>query len=294
MIKYLLVLIFQKILLLFSHKNRIKFFTFVSKIVCNKLRRKTVVVTKNLKHVYGELPQAQIQDIQKSCYKYASLNVLTLLEAGSYNKDDVLQRTKFHNREYMDELLKANKPIIIVTAHYGNIELLGYLIGKAISSMVQVQRKLDNDPKLTEFMQTQRESYGMKIVERSGAVRSLVKALKNKQVISLVVDQHVNPSVGSLIKFLGKDAYQTNTPAFLARKFDAAILPVFMHYRDDFHYEILFKEPIYVDKTDDEQSDILKATQKQADVISEVINNDPTQWFWCHKRFKIKGKRIYE
>lgn len=293
MIKYLLVLTFQKILLLFSHTQRVFLFSFIAKLAKKLLKQRTADIKTNLTHVYKDITKEEMEDISQACYKYAAFNVLTLLEAGSYDKADILSKTTFYNRHYIDELLAKKKPIIIVTAHYGNIELLGYLLAKVFTPMVQVQRKLDNDPKLTEFMKAQRENHGMKIVERNGAVRALVKALKQKKVISLVVDQHVNPKVGSKIKFLGKDAYQTNTPAYLARKFDAAILPVFMHYKDDFHYEVMFEKPIYVEKTDDEQSDILQATQKQADLISKLINNDPSQWFWCHKRFKIKGEKIY-
>lgn len=291
---YWLVLGFQKFLLLLPPKGRIAIFNFVSYLIYLFLEKKNKVIRKNLEIVYGDkMAKSQKKKIQRDCYKYAGLNILTMLEAAKYDSRKFKERVTIKNQNYIDALLKQNKPIIIITAHYGNIEVLGYSIGKYITDMVQVQRKLDNHPRLSQLMQEQRESYGIEIVERNGAVRHLLRALKKNKVISLVVDQHVHPDVGSKIKFLDHDAYQTNTPAFLARKFDAAILPVFMRYKDDMHYEIEFEEPFYVPKSDDEQKDIFEATQKQADIISAKILQEPNLWFWCHKRFKSVGKKHY-
>jgi len=287
---YYFVLWFQKFILLLPPKARIAIFNFVTFCIHLVLEKKNKVIRKNLEIVYGEsIDKKTKRKIQRDCYKYAGLNILTMLEASSYDKEEFKKRVEIKNRDYIDKLLSQKKPIIIITAHYGNIEVLGYTVGTYITNVVQVQRKLDNHPKLSNLMQKQRESYGLEIVERSGAVRHLLRALKQNKVISLVVDQHVNPDVGSKIKFLGQDAYQTNTPAFLARKFNAAILPVFMQYKDDFNYEVEFLEPFYVKKSDDEAKDIFEATQKQADIISQKIVQEPNLWFWCHKRFKSVG-----
>jgi len=252
------------------------------------------IIKANLLYVYGDMKPRRIKQIQKSCYKYLMLNVLTMLEARQLQIDAMAEAITFKNRAYFDELLAQNKPVIIVTAHYGNIEILGYGIGQFITAMVQIQRKLDSSVELTSFMKSQRESYGLEIVEKRGALRYLVKALKKKKPISLVVDQNVRKQDAIKVNFLGKPAYQTDSVAYLSRKFDAAILPVFLHYDDDFHYTISFTKPFFTPKTDDEQADILQATQKQADIISDTINQDPTQWFWCHKRFGGTNREIYE
>ncbi len=291
--QYRLTKLIQKTVLLFSHKTRVRLFTGISRLLYFTMRSRNRIIRDNLLHVYGSMDKERIKQIQKDCYKYLMLNVLTMLEARYLQVDAMAEAIRFENREYFDDLLAQNKPVIIVTAHYGNIEILGYGIGHFITSMVQIQRKLDSSVKLTRFMKTQRESYGFEIIEKRGALRYLVKALKNKKPISLVVDQNVRKKDAVEVDFLGKRAYQTDSVAYLSRKFDAAILPVFMHYDDDFHYTISFKQPFYTPKTNDEDADIARATQKQADVISDAINADPTQWFWCHKRFGGTNKEIY-
>lgn len=292
---YYLVVFFKFIILLFSHKTRVTFFKFIGYLIYLFLEKRNKVINANVAYVYGkDFPKAKVKEIKIKCYQYMMLNLLTMIEAKTLDKEKMREKITVENKHYIDELLKQNKPIIIVTAHYGNIEILGYTIGKFITDMVQIQRRLDSSEKLTDFMKSQRQSYGIHIVEKTGAVRHLVKALKSNKVISLVSDQYVSPRKGGVkVKFLGKEAYQTESPAYLARKFDAAILPVFMHYEDDHKYKIIFKEPFFVDKSEDEAKDILKATQKQADLISEQIFSDPTQWFWCHKRFNKTADHLY-
>ncbi len=292
--QYKLVIFFIKAVMLLPAKLRLALFKFLGYLVYLLDAKHKRVIEINARHVYKDkLTPELLKTIQKGCFKYLFLNILTMIEAGSFDKERMRSRITFENREYIDTLLAQNKPIVIVTAHFGNIEILGYAIGQFLMHMVQVQRRV-KDEKLTAFMKAQRQGYGLDIVEKKGAVRHLMRALKKKIPISLVADQNVWHDVGSRIKFLGEDAYQTNSPAFLARKFDAAIVPVFMSYDDDTHYRITFKEPFYVEKTDNEEQDIFDATQKQADIMSEEILKRPDHWFWCHKRFHGPTPEIYE
>ncbi|MGM0623805.1 MAG: lysophospholipid acyltransferase family protein [Campylobacterota bacterium] len=291
---YLLVITFQKLLLLLPHGARVAIFKALASIVYLLLQNKNKVIEQNLRYVYKNPSKDFIKQIQKDCYYYGGRNILSLLESPSYNKEVIQKQLHFQNKERVLALLEQNKPIVFITAHYGNVDLLGYIMGNFVTkNFVQVQRKLDNDPKLTEHMTKLRQGYGYEIVERKGALRHLVKALKKGDSVSLIVDQHVNPKVGSKIEFLGKEAYQSNAPAYLARKFDAPIMPVFLEYTHKDSFTVSFEEPFYVEKSDNEDADILRATQKQADIISKQIYKNPNQWFWCHKRFKT-GEKIYD
>ena len=96
-----------------------------------------------------------------------------------------------------------------------------------------------------------------------------------------------------MINFMGKPLRQTSSPAYLARKFGAAIVPVSIRTDDEEHYELIVHEEIPVEKTEDEKADILKATQLQADWLTKLITNEPKFWFWLHKRWKNDKPEIY-
>jgi KDO2-lipid IV(A) lauroyltransferase len=103
----------------------------------------------------------------------------------------------------------------------------------------------------------------------------------------------MNQREGVEINFLGKVTRQTATPAYLARKYNAAIIPVTIRTDDDENYTLMFFDEIKVAKTDNEKEDILNATQAQADWLSKLITNEPKFWFWIHRRWKSEHPYIY-
>jgi len=92
---------------------------------------------------------------------------------------------------------------------------------------------------------------------------------------------------------MGKSLRQTYTPAYMARKFNAAVIPVSIRTDDEENYTLMLFDEIPVEKTEDEKADILKATQLQADWLSELITKEPKFWFWLHRRFKGDHPEIY-
>ena len=88
-----------------------------------------------------------------------------------------------------------------------------------------------------------------------------------------------------MVDFMGKSIRQTSTPAFLARKFNAAIIPVTMRTDDEENYTLMVFDEIKVQKTDDTEQDIQNATQLQADWLTSLITKEPKFWFWLHRRW---------
>lgn len=93
---------------------------------------------------------------------------------------------------------------------------------------------------------------------------------------------------------MGKSIRQTSTPAYLARKFNAAIIPVTIRTDDEENYTLMLFDEIPVEKTEDEQADIQKATQLQADWLTSLITKEPKFWFWLHRRWKNDHPEIYK
>ena len=96
-----------------------------------------------------------------------------------------------------------------------------------------------------------------------------------------------------MVEFMGKPLRMTSTPAYLARKFNAAIVPVHIRTDDEENYTIIIHDEIEVQRTDDEKEDIQKATQAQADWLTSIIRKEPKFWFWLHRRWKNDKPEIY-
>ncbi|WP_419765228.1 MAG: lipid A biosynthesis lauroyl acyltransferase [Arcobacter sp.] len=293
-ILYFILITIIKFLAILPRFLRKRFFFFLSKLVYFFAKKTNKIIKANLDLVFDKkMLKEEIQKIQKYSYYNMLLWIQSQIEHLNVTEDEMRKKITFENREIFDNLLREEKKIILVSAHYGNIEVLSYGINKFITPLIQVARE-SNFKKIDAFIKKSREKSGATIIYRALALKKLIKALMNNKVISLIVDQNINDRDGIEVSFLNKKANQTTTPAILARKFNAYILPVAIFNEDKDKYKIKIYEPIKPIKTENEQEDIKNSTQLQADILSKIILEDPKQWFWAHKRFKMHFREIYE
>ena len=293
-IVYKLFLVVVFILRKMPKSLRRVFFRFIA--TCGYLFAKSTnrIIETNLNFVFNNsLSKNEIKEIQKYSYFNMVLWVQSLIENLDVSNEELKRTVEIENEEVLLNLKKQNKAIILISAHYGNIEMLSCYINKFIMPLHQVARE-SNFEEIDEFIVKGRESSGSKIIFRSGALKKLVKALMKKEAVSLLIDQNINSKEGEEVEFLGKKAYQTASSASLARKFDAVIVPLAIFNKDNYKYKIKIYDPIIPIKTEDEKEDVKLISQLEANAISAIIYEDKKQWFWPHKRFKSHYREIYE
>ncbi|MDZ7819156.1 MAG: lipid A biosynthesis lauroyl acyltransferase [Aliarcobacter sp.] len=270
------------------------FFRFIAYLGYLFARNTNKIIETNLNFVFeNSLSKDEIKKIQKYSYFNMILWVQSLIENLDVSDDELKRTVKIENEDIIKDLRKENKPIILISAHYGNIEMLSCYINRFVTPLHQVARE-SNFNEIDEFIVKAREASGSKIIFKSGALKKLVKALMKKEAISLLIDQNINSKDGEEVEFLGKSAYQTASTASLARKFDAYIIPVAIFNEENYNYKIKVYDPIIPVKTDNEKDDIKQISQLEANAISAIIYEDKKQWFWPHKRFKSHYREIYE
>lgn len=270
------------------------FFRFIA--TCGYLFAKGTnrIIETNLNFVFNNsLSRDEIKEIQKYSYFNMVLWVQSLIENLDVSDEELKRTVEIENEEILLNLKKENKPIILISAHYGNMEMLSCYMNKFVMPIHQVARE-SNFKEIDEFIVKAREASGSKIVFRDGALKKLVKAIMKKEAISLIIDQNINSRDGEEVDFLGKKAYQSASSASLARKFDAVIVPLAIFNKDEYKYKIKIYEPIIPVKTDNEKEDVKLISQLEANAISAIIYEDKKQWFWPHKRFKSHYREIYE
>lgn len=231
--------------------------------------------------------------IIKKCYKNLLYNLMDFVENQNITKEKLLSKIRFHNEDKYLQAKKNGKNILFITAHYGNWELLPLCIGASFGNLWAVGRNLDS-PKMNKILQDNREQFNVHMLEKKGAMKGLLRAIKNKENIGLLVDQNTSEKDGILIEFFGKLARHTPSAALIARKMDAIIIPAFITTSDYKTYDITFYDPIITQKTDDIDEDIRRSVQSQADITQKVIETKPDEWFWLHKRWKNQYEELYK
>ena len=99
-----------------------------------------------------------------------------------------------------------------------------------------------------------------------------------------MVDQRV--SEGPRVSFFNKPAHTTTIPAQLALKYNYRLVPISLKRKQNTNFEMFVYEPYKIQKTGNDDDDILKITLKINQTIEKMIINNPGQWIWSHNRWK--------
>ncbi len=293
MIAFRLFQLLVFVLYLFPYRWRRRFYAFLARVAYAVDGKHKRVIRQNLDFAFdGTLDAAEIETIGRYCYRNAAFAFTQVIENRVLSPEAIGERVRFENRAPVDAAVAAGRPVIFVTAHYGNWEIAGAAISNFLIPITVIYRKLNN-PHFDRYLYESRRAIGIETVEKSGAARALAKILKSGGAVTLLTDQNTSRRDGVAVKFFGKTVHQTATPAFLARKYDAALIPLYTTTEDDEYYTVTFGDPIEVAKSDDAERDVFTATQAQAQCHETAIRMAPKFWFWCHRRWKTDHPEIY-
>ena len=178
-------------------------------------------------------------------------------------------------------ILKDKKPVIFISGHFANFELMSMEITKRGIKLATIYRPLNNFF-LNPFMEYLRKTFVCKNQIKKGinGVRDAINFIKNDHSIALMIDQRV--SEGDKISFFNEDSLTTTLPAQLALKFQLNIVPVFIERKNDDTFNIEFKRPI---NSKNFQNKISLSNELNK-VLEQMIIKNPSQWIWTHNRWK--------
>ena len=288
-----LLLILEKILMILPKKARKAFFTFLAFIGYHTSKRYRKVVEQNLQYAFdNSMSEEEVEAIAKYSFKNLLYNFMHVMEMRNSSQEEIEARVRVRNKEIVEKIHSEGRAVIYVTPHYCSWELGGAALGALVEPLACVYKKMKNSV-YEDWLLEGRARFGNTNLEKSNVVKPLIRLLKAGKASAILIDTNINPKDGVMVKFMGKDLRQTSTPAYLARKFNAAIVPVAIRTDDEENYTITIYDEIRVERTEDEKADIVKATQLQADWLTSLIREEPKFWFWLHKRWKNDNPKIY-
>ena len=183
-------------------------------------------------------------------------------------------------------IARQNKGFIAVCAHYGNWEIATCMHGIESPRIHCVFRPLDN-PHLNRWLARRRAAFGQSLVVKRGAARHLLRALRAKEGVGIMADQHCRRVEGTMTTFFGRPARTHTAPALLHLKTGAPLFVTGLRRtgKAAFQYEYVFRGPFEIEPTGDRATDAQALAQLYTTAIEEMIREDPTQWLWMHRRW---------
>lgn len=246
----------------------------------------------NLDIAFPHMRCTEKSEIIKKCYINLLENAFEFLKNLNATKESIQQHAVLINGHIIEKLKKEGTPIILMTAHFGNWEVSPLIYAMRYGNSTVIGRESGN-PTIDRIIKQSRERFGIKLINKKGAMRHIVRDLKNGVAVGVLVDQNTADNEGELIDFFAHKARHTPVASVIAKKYGAAIVPAFT-FKNNNRYEVTFFEPITADASLDYDTDIHRLTQAQADITEKAIRQAPHEYFWFHRRWKNRYEERYK
>ena len=186
------------------------------------------------------------------------------------------------NQKTLEEVKQKKKPVIFISGHFDNFELMAMHIEKSGIDLATIYRPLNNKF-LNPLMESIRKKYicQKQIQKGISGTKELLREFKNGTSIALMIDQRV--SEGVKCDLFGEKALTTTIPAQFIKKFDAEVVPIYIERSLDNNFKIKIFDKIRFSKNDT----VEKITLELNKILEKMIINNPKQWIWTHNRWKI-------
>src|SRR4051812_25883025 len=263
----------------------------IARVLYRVDKRHRAVGLENLRIAFGDrYTDAERDAIVRGVYRHFCMMLMEILHIPRK-----LHPTTWRDRitlvgheAVVDRLLKGG-PLIMLTGHFGNWEMAGYLFGVFGFPPNSVARTLDN-PHLDRFIRSFRERTGQKMISKKGGSDEILEVLNRGGVLSFLADQDAGPN-GMFVEFFGRLASTHKSIAILALQHNA---PVVVGYArrigPGFRYEVGCDAIIEPGEFNGTSDDVKLLTQRFTTPLEAIIRRDPDQYLWLHRRWKHQPK----
>ena len=279
-IQFLIIIIF---FLIFKTLG-MKFASYFSgKIVSyiGPLFRSRELIKSNLLKALPNLESSGLNKISKNMWN----NYGRILAEYVFIKDFRNAKNQNHieikGPEILNQIRKSNEPVIFISGHFNNFELMAMEIEKTGIELAALYRPLNN--KFLNFiMERIRKKYLCKNQIKKGisGTKELLYFFKKKTSIALMIDQRVSQGIKS--DFFNQKAFTTTIPAQFVKKFRCKVVPVYIERVKDVNFKLTIHEP----KVYSEKETIESITLDLNHLLEKLILKNPDQWIWSHNRWK--------
>ena len=254
-----------------------KLFSILFSIIAPIFKSKKII-KKNLKIFNKNISKLEEDTIISNVWKNYGKTFIEYIFLDIFRKES--SHIKIYGKENLERIKRIKKPVVFISGHFSNFELMSMEITKNEIKLATIYRPLNNYF-LNPFMEYLRKKYICKHQIKKGikGVREAIEFIKKNYSIALMIDQRV--SEGERIDFFNQPALTTTLPAQLAIKFNLSIIPVFIE-RDKNNFIIKFLDEI----RPSDFKDKIDLTKKLNNEIEKMILKNPNEWIWSHNRWK--------
>ena len=249
--------------------------------IIGPLFRSKKIIHSNIKKAFPNLNSKEINKITKQMWNNYGRVFSEYMFIKNYRNKLFDTHISIRGLEILREIKKNNKPVIFISGHFSNFELMAMALEKHEIKLAAIYRPLNNFF-LNFLMEKIRKDHICKfqIKKGLGGIREIIRLNQNGFSTALMIDQRV--SQGIKANFFNQQAFTTTIPAQLVKKYNFPVVPLFIERYENIKFKITIQEPIYFSKSTTEK----EITEKLNSLIEKMILFKPGQWIWSHNRWK--------
>ena len=262
-------------------------------LVGEKVGFRRKVVDENLQTAFPDWSAEERAECARRMWRHLFLMVTEI--AHTPRK---MHRTNWRKRYVVPEVeaiirhMMLDRPKVLISGHYGNFELGGYLMGLFGFATHTVARPIDN-PYVDRYINEFRGRTGQFMLPKQGSRDAIERVLSRNGILALLGDQAAGGKA-CWVDFFGRPASTHKAVSLFTLSYEApTIVLAAQRIGGPLYYRGVLAGKIDPQATDFAHGTTTEMTQWFTARLEDLIREAPEQYWWVHRRWKGKPpKRI--
>ena len=283
-IKYFIQFLIIFILFLVFKVLGLRFASYISGKIISLIGpffRSKNLIKSNILKALPNLDKDEIKNISKMMWNNYGRILAEYIFIKEFRMSNVENNIKVIGQEKLDAIKESQEPVIFISGHFNNFELMAMHLEKSGINLAAVYRPLNN--KFLNFiMEIIRKKYICKNQIKKGisGTKQLLSFFKKKTSIALMIDQRVSEGVKS--NFFQHEAFTTTIPAQFVKKYKCKIVPIYIERTQGVNFTLTIHDPLEYSNSETIETITLSLNI----LLEKMILKNPEQWIWSHNRWK--------
>lgn len=255
-------------------------------VACDVLKLRRTVIEDNLAIAYGRLSPRERRRMAWQMWEHLFLMVAEIAHAPRKLRRSTWRRyVRVRDLPGVVATLLSRRPKVIVSGHYGNFELSGYILGLLGFPTFTVARTLDN-PYLDRWINGFRSATGQFMLPKHGSSADIDRLLEAGASLAVLGDQAAGPK-GCWVDFFGRPASTHKAVAVFALANDAPLIVGYARRTGaPLQYEVGFEAVLDPREASPSEATVPAMTLWYSRQLEAIVRRAPHQYWWVHRRWK--------
>lgn len=235
-------------------------------------------VCDNVKHILEGTRRGldDMNSIVRGVFRNMAKNYYDLFRVPSLSLVEIARLVEVRGWEHIEAALSRGKGLILVSAHFGNTDLVAQVLALREIPVVVPAEHLKPEA-LFQYVCSLRANKCLRLIPIDGPLFELFRALRRNEAVGLAADRDITDS-GIVVDFFGAPARLPDGYAQLSLRTGAPIVVGFSRRLPDNRFLVHLEPPLELELTGDRERDVRVGVEKVVAIMERYIGEHPEQW----------------